>query len=119
MVDFLKNHAKIERVIFPFDESFPQYELAKKQMTGACGLLTIILQTIDYQQIELFSLSLKNFLLAVSWGGHESLIMPKAAGMKPENYNKNNPEHRMVRLYIGLEDADFLIADLAFGLSVI
>ena len=63
-------------------------------------------------------MSLKNFLLAVSWGGHESLIMPKAAGMKPENYDKNNPEHRMVRLYIGLEDADFLMDDLRGGLSI-
>ncbi|MES2518151.1 MAG: aminotransferase class I/II-fold pyridoxal phosphate-dependent enzyme [Bacteroidota bacterium] len=117
VVDFLKNHPKIERVIFPFDKSFPQIELAKKQMTGACGLLTIIPKPIDYQQIELFSLSLKNFLLAVSWGGHESLIMPKAAGMKPENYDKNNPEHRMIRLYVGLEDADFLIEDLKNALE--
>jgi cystathionine beta-lyase/cystathionine gamma-synthase len=119
VVDFLKNHPKIERVIFPFDESFPQFELAKKQMTGACGLLTIILQPIDCQDIELFVVSLKNFLLAISWGGHESLIMPKAAGMKPEDYDKNNPKHRMVRLYIGLEDADFLIDDLKNALEFI
>lgn len=118
VVDFLKNHPKIQRLIFPFDNDFPQIELARKQMTGACGLLTIIPHEVDYQQIELFALSLKNFLLAVSWGGHESLIMPKAAGMKPEDYDKNNPEHRMIRLYIGLEDADFLINDLKNALEV-
>ncbi|MCU0467517.1 MAG: aminotransferase class I/II-fold pyridoxal phosphate-dependent enzyme [Arcicella sp.] len=119
VVDFLKNHPKIERVIYPFDPDFPQYELATKQMTGAGGLLTIIPKSVDYQDIERFCLSLKNFLLAVSWGGHESLVMPKAAGMNPEDYDKNNPEHRMIRLYIGLEDADFLIEDLKNALAII
>jgi cystathionine beta-lyase/cystathionine gamma-synthase len=117
VVSFLKNHPKISTVIFPFDEDFPQYHLAKKQMTGACGLLTIFLQDSDYETIERFTLSLKHFLLAVSWGGHESLIMPKAAGIKPEVFDKTNPEHQYIRLYIGLENADYLIADLAQALE--
>src|SRR6185436_8201502 len=45
VVKFMKSHPKIEGVIFPFDESFSQYELAKKQMSGACGLFTFILKT--------------------------------------------------------------------------
>src|SRR5882672_9266390 len=42
---YVKQHPKTESVIFPFDEDFPQYELAKKQMTGACGLFTFVLKT--------------------------------------------------------------------------
>ena len=73
----LKQHPKVEKVIFPFDESFPQYELAKKQMSGACGLLTFIIKADTVEQIEIFCESLKHILMAVSWGGHESLIIPK------------------------------------------
>lgn len=117
VVNFLKNHPYIERVYFPFDPDFPQYELAQKQMTGACGLLTIQLKPTDYQKIEAFTISLQYFLMAVSWGGHESLIIPKAVGIKPENFDRGNAEHHLVRLYIGLEEADLLIADLAQGLE--
>ena len=44
VVAYLKSHPKIEKVIFPFDPAFPQYELAKEQMQGACGLFTFTLK---------------------------------------------------------------------------
>ncbi len=50
--------------------------------------------------------------MAVSWGGYESLIIPRCAGMPKNEYNKMNPNHRMLRLYIGLEEANYLVADL-------
>ena len=113
MIPFLKQHPRIEKVIFPLDPSFPQYDLAKKQMQGACGLLTIQIKAQECATIETFCNSLQHILMAVSWGGHESLIIPKIAGMKPEAFNPANPEHRMLRLYIGLESADYLINDLS------
>jgi len=119
IVHFLKNHPKIEKVIFPFDEDFPQLELAHKQMTGACGLLTITLKTDSYEQIEKFTYGLQHFLVAVSWGGHESLILPQAAAIGPDKFDPNIEKHRMARLYIGLEDADYLIADLEQGLAIL
>jgi len=119
VVDYLKKHPKVERVIFPLDEDFPQLELAKKQMTGACGLLTIVLKTDSYSQIEKFTYSLNHFLVAVSWGGHESLILPQAAGIGPELFDANIEKHRMARIYLGFEDADYLIADLEQGLEVL
>lgn len=117
VVAFMKNHSKVERIYFPFDDSFSQYELAQQQMKGACGLFTVQLKATDYQQIERFSLALKHILLAVSWGGHESLIMPKCAGIKPEDFDATNPDHRLVRFYIGLEEADYLIEDLQQALE--
>ena len=112
VVDYLKQHPKIESLIFPLDESFPQYELAKQQMTGACGLLTFIIKVENIQQIEKFCEDLQHIFMAVSWGGHESLIIPKCSGIKPAEFDAANKEHRMIRLYVGLEDPEYIIKDL-------
>jgi cystathionine beta-lyase/cystathionine gamma-synthase len=112
VVTYLKHHPKVESVIFPFDESFPQYELAKQQMSGACGLFTFIIRAENINTIEKFCEDLQHFFMAVSWGGHESLIIPKCSGIQPADFNAANKEHRMLRLYVGLEDADYLIKDL-------
>jgi cystathionine beta-lyase/cystathionine gamma-synthase len=121
VIDYLQNHPKVEEVIFPFLPSFPQYELAKQQMTGACGLLTFVIKATTIHQIETFCESLHHILMAVSWGGYESLIVPKCAGIQPTDFDVTNKEHRMLRLYIGLEDAEYLIKDLdqAFKSSAI
>jgi cystathionine beta-lyase/cystathionine gamma-synthase len=51
--------------------------------------------------------------MAVSWGGHESLVIPKCAGLKPAEFDSANQEHRYVRLYVGLEEPGYLINDLS------
>ncbi|HEY8688096.1 MAG TPA: PLP-dependent aspartate aminotransferase family protein [Chitinophagaceae bacterium] len=112
VLSFLKQHPKVEQVIFPFDENFPQYELAKQQMKGACGLLSFIIKATEINQIEKFCESLQHILMAVSWGGHESLVIPKCASIKREEFDAGNKEHRMLRLYVGLEEPDYLIKDL-------
>lgn len=119
VIDFLKHHPRIEKIYFPFDPAFPQYALARQQMSGACGLLTLILKAEQCQTIEIFCESLKHILMAVSWGGHESLIIPKCAGMRPEAFHAQDPVHRSLRLYVGLEDADYLISDLSQALEAI
>jgi cystathionine beta-lyase/cystathionine gamma-synthase len=119
VVAFLKNHPRIEKVIFPFDPSFPQYELARKQMNGACGLVTFMLKAEKSSTIERFCESLRHILMAVSWGGHESLILPKCAGMKPEAFNPGDAGHRSLRLYVGLEESGYLLADLSGALEAI
>ncbi len=115
VISYLKQHEKVETVLFPFDESFPQYQLAKQQMEGACGLLTFIIKADSVQQIEKFCNSLQHILMAVSWGGHESLVIPKCAGMPAEEFDALNREHRMIRLYAGLEEPDYIIKDLKQG----
>lgn len=117
IIAFLKQQPAIERVIFPLDPDFPQYELACRQMSGACGLLTIQLKTSEREKIELFCNALQHFLLAVSWGGHESLVFPACAATAVNDFDPHNPRHRMIRLYIGLEQAEYLIADLQQALG--
>jgi len=112
VADYLKQHPKVEAVIFPFDETFSQAGLARQQMSGACGLLTFIIKDAGIAEIEAFCNNLEHILLAVSWGGHESLIIPRAAGMKKEAFDERNRDHRMLRLYVGLEDPAYLIKDL-------
>lgn len=119
VLEYLKNHPKVESVIYPLDEGFPQYELAKKQMSGACGLFTFMLVQKEMAKIVQFCESLQHFLMAVSWGGHESLIMPKCAGLQPADFKPEQQEHRYIRIYIGLEESSFLIQDLEQALSQI
>lgn len=119
VIAYLKKHERVERVIFPFDSDFAQFELAKSQMHGACGLLTFIIQAKNITTIERFCESLQHILMAVSWGGHESLIIPRCAGIKPEKFIAASEEHRMLRLYCGLEDGNYLIEDLERGFEAI
>ena len=118
VVNYLKQHPAVDAVIFPFDDSFPQYELAQKQMSGACGLFTFTLKDTDRHSIVRFCESLQHFMMAVSWGGHESLIIPKCAGIPSGEYDPGNMEHRYIRMYIGLEDPTWLISDIEQALGV-
>lgn len=112
VVDHLKQHPRVESVLFPFDETFPQYALARQQMDGACGLLSFYVRAAEMGQIVRLCESLRHIMMAVSWGGHESLIIPRCSGIEPADFDPSNREHRMLRLYTGLEDPAYLIADL-------
>lgn len=117
VVAFMKQHPGVESILFPVDQTFPQYELAKKQMKGACGLFTFVVKTKKMSSIVRFCESLKHIMMAVSWGGHESLVIPKCAGLNKADFDVSNKEHRYVRMYVGLEDPDYLIADLKQALD--
>ncbi len=124
VVAYLKQHPKVESILFPFDESFPQYQLAKQQMKGACGLFTFVLKanksdSYRMESIVKFCESLQHIMMAVSWGGHESLVIPKCAGIEPKDFDPANKEHRYVRMYVGLEEPHYIIDDLAQALEKI
>jgi cystathionine beta-lyase len=119
VISFLENHPKIEKVFHPFSKHNPQIELAKKQMKTGGGMLSVLLKTEDKQKIESFCNSLKLFLMACSWGGYESLQFPAIALYDSQSYNNPGVPINIVRLYIGLENADDLIQDLKQGLEKI
>ena len=112
VIQFLLQRPEVERIIFPLHPSFPQYELAKQQMLGGAGLLTMVMATRERENIVRFCESLQHIMMAVSWGGHESLVIPKCAGIPKAEFNGDDQEHRYVRLYCGLEEPDYLINDL-------
>ncbi|MFL5740329.1 MAG: trans-sulfuration enzyme family protein [Flavisolibacter sp.] len=117
VIAFLQQHPRIDKIIFPFDPSFPQFDLAKKQMKGACGLFTFSIKNGTVDSITRFCESLKHILMAVSWGGHESLVIPKCAGMNPPDFNPADESHQYIRMYVGLEDPAYLIEDLRQALE--
>ena len=119
VVHYMKQHPKVESILFPLDESFPQYQLANKQMKGACGLFTFVLKTGKRESIVKFCESLQHIMMAVSWGGHESLVIPKCAGITAKDFNPANKEHRYIRMYVGLEEPDYLIKDLEQALDTL
>ena len=112
VVEFVKHHPAVSSIIYPFDESFDQYHLAKKQMKEAPGLFSFYVKAKSRQQIVTFCESLQHIMMAVSWGGHESLLLPKCAGIQDQEFNEHNPDHQLMRMYVGLEDAAYIIADL-------
>lgn len=112
VLEYLKKQPKVDSLLFPFDSSFPQYELAKQQMTSACGLFTFSLKNGTEEKIVRFCESLQHIMMAVSWGGHESLVIPRCAGLQPGTFDAYNAEHQHIRMYVGLEDADYIISDL-------
>lgn len=114
---FVKAHPAVKRILYPFDENFPQYQLAKQQMKEAPGLFSLYIQAENRQQIVTFCESLQHIQMAVSWGGHESLLLPKCAGVQDHEFDAANPDHQMMRLYVGLEDATYLTADLEQAFS--
>lgn len=116
---YLKSHPKVGEIIFPFDKDFEQWDLAREQMSGGCGLITFTLKDGTVERITRFCESLKHFLMAVSWGGHESLIIPKCAGLPPQDFDPSNREHQFIRLYTGLEDPFYLTSDLEQALDKI
>lgn len=119
VAQWLETHPKVERVLFPFLPSFPQFALAQRQMTGCGGLITIFLKTDSMDKVEAFFNRLKRFTFAVSWGGHESLLVPMAAFYNIPGREDPPYPFTLVRLYIGLEDPDWLMEDLARALEVV
>lgn len=117
VVAFLEKHPKVDKVHFPFSKQHPQYELAKRQMKAAQGLFSIELKTDGVAQIDAFCNALKSFVLACSWGGYESLVFPMVGLSDSENYQKAPAPWNLVRLYVGLESPEVLIADLNQALA--
>ncbi len=117
LVQSLRKHPKVEQVYYPFSPDFPQYELARKQMTGAGGLFSVRLKADNIQQIETFCDKLQRFLMAVSWGGHESLILPVCGLYHVAGREDPDLPWNFIRFYIGLEDPDWLWEDIERALE--
>lgn len=123
VAEFLETHSKIEVVNYPGLKSFPQYQLAKQQMSGFSGLLSFKLKISDLSQIKTFFNSLQIFKIGVSWGGHESLIYAPAISylkeLSPEQFDRLGISLGDMRISVGLENADDLIEDLSQALNTI
>ena len=112
---FLSGHAGVRQVYYPFLESHSQYELAVKQMRGGGGMLSFEMEGSADDARRLVE-SLRLFTLAVSLGGVDSLVtLPRYSShamISEEQRKKMGVSDGLIRVSVGIENADDLIADL-------
>ena len=113
---YLKNHPKVDKVFWCGFEEHPNHDIAKKQMRGFGGMLSFTLKDESVEAATKVLSSTKLFSLAESLGGVESLINHPAsmthASIPREERLKNGLTDGLIRLSIGIEDADDLVEDL-------
>ena len=116
VADFLNGHSEIEKVYWPGLESHLNHDIAKRQMKDFGGMLSFVTKGNNYEQAIKIVESLKIFTLAESLGGVESLAGHPAsmthASIPKEEREKTGVVDSLIRLSVGIEDADDLIADL-------
>ncbi len=112
---WLAGQPQVARVLHPAFDSCPGHQLWKRDFAGSSGLFAITLDNADRAAAARFVESLSLFGIGYSWGGFESLALP----VEPRRTASTPPGGPIVRLHIGLEDADDLIADLAQSLAQI
>jgi cystathionine gamma-lyase len=117
---WLENHERVERVIYPGLLSHPQHELARRQMPGFGAIVTFFIDG-DLDDARRFLERCGVFSLAESLGGVESLVDHPAimthASVPAAERAKLGISDTLIRLSVGIEDVDDLVADLAHALS--
>jgi cystathionine beta-lyase len=116
VAQWLAGRPEVLRVLHPALAAHPQHELWKRDHRGACGLFAVVFKPRPQTQVDAFIDSLELFGIGASWGGYESLIIPFDC-TKLRTATRWNPGGPTVRLHVGLEDPDDLIADLENGLK--
>ena len=120
VAEFLEKHRGVETVIYPGLASHPQHDLARRQMKGAGGIVSVRIRG-GLEGTKQFLKKLEIFSLAESLGGVESLVNHPAimthASVPAENRAKLGITDNLVRLSVGIEDIDDLIADLDAALK--
>jgi len=119
---FLAKHAKVQKVNYPFEESHPQRALAMEQMRGGGGVLSFEVDGSG-EDAKKVAESLSLFTLAPSLGGVDSLVtipvLTSHAMIAAEHRRKMGVTEQLIRLSVGIENADDLIADLEQALKVL
>ncbi|MDP2067638.1 MAG: cystathionine gamma-synthase [Lutibacter sp.] len=123
VAEYLAKHPKIEKVYWPGFESHPNHEIAKKQMTDFGGMVSFVTKGNNIKDAFKILENLKLFTLAESLGGVESLSghpasMTHASIPKAER-EKTGVVDSLIRLSVGIEDIDDLLADLDQALSLV
>jgi cystathionine beta-lyase len=115
---WLKQRPEIARVLHPALEDCPGHSTWQRDFTGASGLFSIVFKPIDAKAVHAFLNALRLFGIGASWGGFESLAIPFDCSAI-RTATRWNPEGPTVRIHIGLESVDDLIADLERGFAAL
>ena len=119
IADYLSTKSYVKKVIYPGLKSHPQHELAKKQMSGFGGMISVDFGNIETAKKVISKL--KVFTLAESLGGVESLVSHPAsmthASVPKEERDKLGITDGLIRFSVGIEDVEDLIADIEQALA--
>ncbi|MDR3374106.1 MAG: cystathionine beta-lyase [Ancalomicrobiaceae bacterium] len=115
---WLESRAEVSRVLYPALPTHPDYALWRRDFTGASGLMGVVLHPATPESVAALIDSLRLFAIGFSWGGFESLIVPTEIA-HARSANPWQPEGPVIRLQIGLESPDDLIADLLAGFELL
>jgi cystathionine beta-lyase len=122
VAEFLRHHPKVGKVYWPGFADHPNHEVAKKQMRDFGGMLSFTLKNDSIENAIMLMESVEVFSLAESLGGVESLINHPAsmthASIPREERIKNGLSDSLIRLSVGVEDVEDLIADLERALLI-
>lgn len=110
---WLEQQPCVKQVFYPGLDSHPQKELVDKYLKGGLNGLIGFVYDGTAEQAREFMYSLKMFQYGVSWGGFESLVAPGSVGLTDEEAAAIGMPANVIRIHVGLEDVDTLIADLA------
>lgn len=117
VANFLRNHPKVDKVYWPGFTDHPNHDIAKQQMRGFGGMMSFTLKDDSLEAANRILGNTQLFSLAESLGGVESLIGHPAsmthASIPREERIKNGLADSLIRLSVGIEDADDLTGDLA------
>ena len=117
IVEFLEEHPKISKFIYPFHESHPQYKIAKRQMKNGAGMISFIMKGGREAAVKVAE-GTKIFTLAESLGGVESLIeVPAAMTHLSVAGSQLDVDPGLVRLSVGIENKDDLLEDIKQALD--
>ena len=123
VAEYLAKHPKIEKVYWPGFESHPNHEIAKKQMKDFGGMVSFVTKGNNIKDAFKILENLKIFTLAESLGGVESLCGHPAsmthASIPKEEREKTGVVDSLIRLSVGIEDSEDLLADLDQALRLI
>jgi cystathionine gamma-lyase len=121
VAEFLRSHKKVGKVYWPGFKDHPQFAVAKKQMHDFGGMLSFTLKKDNLEQATQLMERVKLFSLAESLGGVESLINHPAsmthASIPKEERVRNGLTDSLIRLSVGVEDAEDILADLGQALA--
>lgn len=116
VAEWLEGRPEVKRVLFPALPSDPGHALWKRDFRGASGLLGVVLNDVPKRAVDAFLDSLELYGMGASFGGFESLAVPfdPAPLRAVASWPSDGP---YVRIHVGLEDPDDLIADLERGFA--
>jgi cystathionine beta-lyase len=118
VAEWLQSRSEVARVLYPALPSDPGHAIWTRDCSGASGLLGVVLNAVPKRAVDAFLDALMLFGMGASFGGFESLAIP-VDPTPLRTATRWRAEGPLVRLHIGLEDPDDLVADLARGFDAL